>query len=230
MNITRTLLMYLIFSVIAAMMIILFLAMTPSNPPPISFQDKIELASLFIICCYIGIFFTIKPNWIRRYRSKLRNEDSYKHSQKTQFFKGHHPDCLTFQNHTIQWNNQTWCAGCFGLFIGLCVSILFMILYLIINFHPTQMSILFLFLVGLLIIPIIYSEIIYRSKHTIIHVFLNSLLPISFFIITVAIGEITGKFIYSFLTILLCFLWLDTRIQLSKWRHGLLCKNCNILV
>jgi hypothetical protein len=226
LNITRTLSLYLVFSVIAAMLIIFFLAITPSNPPPISFQEKIEISSLFIICCFVGIFFTVKPNWIRRYRSKFTNEERNVHSEATQSFRGHHPDCSTFQNHTIQWNNRTWCAGCFGLFIGLSMSILLTILYIATDFHPTQIITLFLFLLGLLIIPIVYGEIIYRSKHTIVHVFLNSLLPLSFFIITVAVGEITGKFIYACLTILLCFLWLDTRIQLSKWRHGFLCSNC----
>jgi len=108
----------------------------------------------------------------------------------------------------------------------LCVSIFLMILYMGMNFHPTKMMALLLLLLGLLIVPVVYSEILYRNRYAIVHVFLNSLLPLSFFVITVTVGEITGEFIYGFFTILLCFLWLDTRIQLSKWRHGLLCAHC----
>ena len=217
---------YLIFSFIAAVLIILVVGTIPSHIQPISLLEKVGLACVFIFCCIIGISFTLHPNWARRYFSKFKDEEKNTLLQVKREFQGHHPDCSTFQNHTIQWKKKTWCAGCLGLFIGLCVSILLMILYMITDFQLTNMMFILLILLGLFILPVVYVEIIYRTRYAIVHVFINSMLPLSFFIITISVGGFTGKFVYGFFTILLCFLWLDTRIQLSKWHHRLLCTNC----
>jgi hypothetical protein len=88
------------------------------------------------------------------------------------------------------------------------------------------MSVLFI-LLGLLILAIVFGETFYQSQSVLLHVFINSLLPLSFFLLTIAVGEMTGQFVYGFFAVLLCFLWLDTRIQLSKWRHSLLCSMCS---
>jgi hypothetical protein len=101
-----------------------------------------------------------------------------------------------------------------------------MILYIITNLHFSKSIVLLLLLLGFLIVAVVFIEIQYRSKHTIAHVVLNSLLPLGFFLIITAVQESTGEILYSFFTLLFCFLWLDTRIQLSKIRHRLLCRNC----
>lgn len=226
MNHTSTLSMYLALSFIAAVLLTLLVVMVPPQTFSLSFLDKVWIATVFILCCIIGISLTIHPNWIRRYLIKVKNEEKNTQSSKERSFRGHHPDCLTYQNHTIQWNERAWCAGCLGLFIGLCVSIVLMLLYILADFQLTRMMSLILFVLGLSIIPVVYIEILYRSKKAIVHVFINSLLPVGFFIITIAVGEITGEVIYGLFSILLCFLWLDTRIQLSKSHHRSLCRNC----
>lgn len=219
--------MYLTFSIFAAVLIIFLVGTTPSHPPPISFFEKVGIASVFILSCIVGISFTYRPNWLRQHFLKSKNEEKNMPPQVKRSFQGHHPDCPTFQNHTIQWKEKTWCAGCLGLFIGLCVSILLMIIYTGIEFQLTKMMAYLLLFLGLFILPVVYSEILYRSRYAIVHVVINSMLPLSFFLITIGVGGITGQFIYGFFTILLCFLWLDTRIQLSKWRHSILCTHCS---
>lgn len=226
MNQTRTLFMYLVLSFIAAILMILLVLMIPSQTFSLSFLDKVRIAIVFILCCSVGISFSIHPNWIRRYFSKGKNEEKNMQFSKERSFRGHHPQCLTFQNHTIQRNEKAWCAGCLGLLIGLCVSIVLMLLYIIVDFQLTRMMALLLLVLGLSIIPFVYIEILYRSRHAIVHVFINSLMPVSFFIITIAVGEITVEIIYGLFSILLCFLWLDTRMQLSKSHHRSLCRNC----
>jgi hypothetical protein len=84
-----------------------------------------------------------------------------------------------------------------------------------------------LLLLGLFILIVVYGEIIYRSHHPMVHTVINSLLPLSFSIVTMAVVGCTGEFVYGLFTILICFLWLDTRIRLSKWRHNLLCIQCS---
>ena len=226
MNQTRTLSMYLALSFFAAILLTLLVLMIPPQTFSLSFLDKVWIATVFILCCIIGISFTIHPNWIRRYFPKIKNEEKNTRSSKERSFRGHHPDCLTYQNHTIQWNRKVWCAGCLGLLMGLCVSIVLMLLYILADFQLTKMTSVLLLVLGLSIVPVLYIEILYRSRYAIVHVFINSLMPVCFFIITIAVGEITGEFIYGLFSILLCFLWLDTRIQLSKSHHRSLCRNC----
>jgi hypothetical protein len=218
--------LYIAFSSISAVLLIFIVGTTSSQASPLSVSEKIGIASVFILSCVIGISFTIRPNWARRYFHKGKNEKKDTQSRGQLFFRGHHPDCLTFQNHTIHWRKKSWCAGCLGLFIGLCASIILMILYIGTDFQPTRMISLALLLAGLFILAVVYIEILHRSKRATVHVFINSLMPLSFFIITIAVGGITGEFVYGLFSILLCFLWLDTRVQLSKSHHRTLCRNC----
>jgi hypothetical protein len=227
LNQTRNLLVYLIFSFIAVVLIVLLVVTTPTDTPPITTSEKTGIAGAFIICCIVGISFTFRPNWVRRYTPQKKDEEKKILTQVKRSFRGHHPDCPTFRDHTIQWKQKTWCAGCLGLFMGLCTSILLMILYTIIDFQLTKTLSYLMLILGLFMLPIVYLEILHRSRHPLVHVFSNSMLPLSFFIITTAMVGLTGNIVDELFTILLCFLWLDTRIQLSKWRHRFLCTNCS---
>ena len=222
----NTLFIYLIFSFIAAVLLILLVGLTPSPSTSFSFVEKSGIASAFILCCCVGISFTFKPNWLRQYVSKSKNQIHEMQPKGKQSFQGHHPVCLTFQSHTIHWQGKMWCAGCLGLCVGLCVSIALMILYLILEFQPKQITALLLLLLGLFILAVVFIEIYHRKRHTKVHVFINSLLPLSFFLAIVAVVGATGELLYGFLSLLLCFLWLDTRIQLSKSHHNILCRKC----
>jgi len=224
---TTTIYLYPVFSVIAAVLILLIVGTTPSQSLSLSLQEEVGIASVFILCCSIGISFTLRPNWVRRSILRFQNEEKNTQPRGERSFQGHHPDCPPFKNHTIRWKEKTWCAGCLGLFIGLCAAILLMILYMATDFQLIKMMSYLLLLLGLSILPVVYVEILHRSKYAGVHVFINSMLPLSFFIITISVEAITGKFISSLFTILLCFLWLDTRIQLSKWHHSLLCTHCS---
>ncbi|VVB60102.1 Uncharacterised protein [uncultured archaeon] len=227
MNQIRNVSVYLIFSFVAAVFIGILVITSPSDSPTITISEKEIITAMFIMSSVVGISFTVSPNWIRRYHSQKKNGEKNTIKEGKRSFQGHHPDCHTFQNHRIQWKHKTWCAGCLGLLIGLNVSIMLMILYLIFDVRQPKMISYLLFIVGLFILTFVYFEIVYRNGHPLLHIFSNSLLPLSFFIIIIAIIGLTGKFAYGFFTMLVCFLWLDTRVQLSKWRHSLLCLNCS---
>jgi hypothetical protein len=226
LNQIRNVSVYLIFSFLATVFISILVITSPSDTPTITISEKGVIAGIFITSCVIGISFTFYPNWIRRYHSQKNNREKNTIKEVKRLFQGHHPDCLTFQNHRIQWKHKTWCTGCLGLLIGFNVSIILMILYLILDFKQPKIVSYLLFIVGLFILTFVYFEIVYKKRHPLLHVFSNSLLPLSFFIITIAVVSLTGIVVYGFFTILLCFLWLDVRVQLSKWRHSLLCKYC----
>ncbi|HIH29704.1 MAG TPA: hypothetical protein HA260_07880 [Thermoplasmata archaeon] len=226
MKLTKTLFIYLTFSIIAALLLIFLVVTTPSHTSSLSTSEKGVIASVLILCCCFGISFTLRPNWVRNYFNRSKKQGKNTSSQEKRSFQGHHPECLTFQSHTIRWRQKIWCAGCFGLFIGLCGSIILMIFYMIVDFQLTKIIALLLLPSGFFILAVVYIEILHRSKHATVHALLNSFLPLSFFLIIITVGEITGDLVYGLFSILLCFLWLDTRIQLSKSHHRILCRNC----
>jgi hypothetical protein len=218
--------MYLGFSVCAALLVGVLVFTTPTDTPIVTISDKILIASIFITCCLLGISFTISPNWIRRYRTQKTKREKNQAITANRMFQGHHPDCSLFQKHTLFWKNKTWCAGCLGLLIGLCASIIFMITYLFTTSTPPKMISSLLILLGVFICMFVFFEVVYRNNHPLLHVFSNSLFAPSFFLITINVVGLTGNIVFGLFTILLCFLWLDTRIQLSSWRHRSLCMKC----
>jgi hypothetical protein len=227
LNQTRTLIAYLLLSFIAAVLIVFFVVIIPSNGSLSQNSEKTMVAGVFIFCGIGGISFTLRPNWVRRYITRNQTRESRVSNQINRSFRGHHPDCTSYQDHTVHWRKTTWCAGCLGLLIGFCVSILLMILYLIIDFHLIPMvSYLFLFL-GFLILTSVFLEALRQSRHPMVHLLSNSMLPLSFALLTITVEDHTGKFAYGFFTIVLCFLWLDTRIHLSKRNHRRLCLSCS---
>ena len=226
MNQPRHILVYLGFSFIAVVLVGLLVVTAPAVPPVLTRIEKMCVTGVFILCCAAGISFSIRPNWVRRYFSQKKNSEEEKIEKKNRLFQGHHPDCLTFQGHTIHWRNATWCAGCLGLLIGSCASIVVMTLYIITDFTLQKMILYLLMVLGLFFVFFVFIEIIQRSKHPWFHVFSNSLLLPGFLLITISIMGLTGTLVYGLFTILLCFLWLDTRVQLSQWRHRTLCRKC----
>ena len=144
----------------------------------------------------------------------------------TRSFFGHHPNCDRFQAHRITIGNKTWCAGCFGLLLGSLVSILFMVIYTISSTGLSQSTSVMLLLLGLVLVVLILIETISKSRRAVTHLFFNVLLTPSFFFITMSVTELTGKSFFGLFTILLCALWLDTRVTLSTWSHRSTCSFC----
>ena len=226
MNQTKIVLSYLGLSFAGAALLVVFVSMTPAPTRTLALLEKIFVAGVFIIICVFGVSFSLRPNWVRPFISKKENTVKNHTDALQRLFRGHHPDCETFENHRMIYQNKTWCAGCLGLLIGCLLSIVLMILYVVVPFQQPPTISRLLFFLGLLVIALVYLEIIRGSRHSIIHVLSNGMLILSFFFITTSIVELTGKVEYGFFTILLCILWLDTRIQLSRWHHRRLCSSC----
>jgi hypothetical protein len=64
------------------------------------------------------------------------------------------------------------------------------------------------------------------KRKPLVRVVTNAIFVFSFFFIIISILEITGSFVFGLLTGLLCFLFIDTRIKISKWTHIHTCINC----
>ena len=218
---------YLFLSIVVAFLMLILTYFSSSISINIGVYDKIFVGGAFITSCIFGISFAMFPGWFKKF-SKNENQRAKRQQTKKKMrkHKGHHPDCYQFRNHTIRIKNKTHCAGCFGLSIGSIISIFLMIIYIIIASNLSSTIFYFLIFLGLIMICLAYIEIILPFRHAVVHVISNVLLVISFLLIVISIFGITGNRIFGIIVIILSFLWLDTRIQLSNWQHARICKYC----
>jgi hypothetical protein len=226
LNQKKIVLSYLTLSVVGASLLVIFVFSIPAPLSTMVLSEKIAVATVFILCCIFGISFSLHPNWLRSFISVKDNQVKNHTYTFQRSFQGHHPDCKTFEQHRTIFHHKIWCAGCFGLLIGCVLSIFLMIFYVVVPFEqPPTISYVLLFL-GLLFIAFVFLESIAESRHSSIHILSNGMLVLSFLFITISIVELSGKVMYGLFTILLCILWLDTRIKLSHWHHQRLCTSC----
>jgi hypothetical protein len=198
--------------------------------------EKYEVGLLFIFSCLIGISMVMKPNWIHacieqqthgNEDKKLITKSTESNPMRTRRL-GHHPDCGRFRSHTIRFNNKVLCAGCTGLAIGAGLAIFLMILVMILPINPSKNLLFSLLILGLVLIAFNFASTMNESRTSNAKLGSNVLLVLGFFLVTIGIFMLTGALIFGILGILVCVLWLDTRILLSKHNHHYICKKCSI--
>lgn len=217
---------YLLLSFTAVVLIIIMIFSKPNASNSANFFDKFFVAGAFLASCIFGISIAIYPNWWRKNKQNTHISD-IQTSKKSRLFQGHHPDCSMFRSHVIIIKNKARCAGCVGLLLGALISIFLMILYLTLPFRLPIVMYYILLILGILLLIFIYGEIMLLKRNMFFHILLNSLLVLSFFFITISVVELTENPVYGVLVVLLCFLWLDTRIHISNYRHQRICFSCN---
>jgi len=217
---------YLLLSFLAGLFLIILVIVHSSSSVPVSSVDKIGITIFFIACCIVGISFALRPNWRKHWLRKKGQTLKNKPDTLARKYKGHHPDCDKFQDHTILFQQTTWCTGCLGLSIGSICAILFMLMYGLSSYQQPVLVSKLIILLGLATIGLVYLESINTKQQKIIHLFSNAMLIVSFFLITMGLVELTGTIVYGLFSLLLCVLWLETRIQLSKRQHERICKLC----
>jgi hypothetical protein len=217
---------YLGLSIIGALFIILFAILGSSENANIKIFDKLIIGLAFIISCILGISLAFKPNWIKTsletQSNKLKSKQNQLHIQR----EGHHPICGQFTSHTIKINDRLYCAGCTGLTIGAIIACILMVVYIVLQFSIPMFISYFIMLVGMVLITLNYLSILFHYKNAQLQLLSSMLLIIGFFLIIIGIFQVTGDIIYGLFGVIISFLWLDTRIQLSYWRHTKLCNNC----
>jgi len=190
-----------------------------SDQNVVNMSDKLVVGGLFIISCIFGIYAAVKPD-----RNYPKGDDGQQSQIK---MIGHHPDCEEFNNHVIKIKNFILCPGCYGLALGSVISILLMSGYIAFPIEIQHIHLYVLVIFGMLLIVLNFVEIIIPARIAYIHLICNIFLVISFFLIILGILHLTGNMIYGLLAVLISYLWLDTRVQLSAWRHSRVCQNCN---
>jgi len=215
---------YVIISIFAALLLLIFAFRSPLNINTVSFNEKMLLAIIIIIGCSYGVSLAFYPGWLKRKTKIKGNSDNEK--KPTRRRCGHHPDCDKFEYHTIQIKNKTYCSGCLGLSLGSIIAIILIIIYLVFNIIWSSRILYSFMIIGLILIFLSYIETVFPRRNNIIHIISNIALVMGFFLATISIFEITGDIANGILGVLLCILWLDTRIQLSHWKHRKICSKC----
>ncbi|WP_455391461.1 hypothetical protein [[Eubacterium] cellulosolvens] len=227
---------YLILSFIAAVLVLLVVWSFTINPIKVNPIEKFEVGLLFIFCCIIGISLVMKPNWIhicpeqqaqRNYNRNVKtNSPALARMKKRRI--GHHPDCDRFRRHTIKINDKIYCAGCTGLAIGAVLAIFLMVLVIILPFNPSKTILFALLILGLILIAFNLASTMNGQKYGREKSLLNVFLVLGFFMVITGVFMLTGALIFGILGVLVCVLWLDTRILLSKHNHHIICTNCQV--
>jgi hypothetical protein len=187
-------------------------------------QEKLLVGGAFIGSCVLGISLAIWPGWFRRSGGGGHGTRGDKTGGRGRL--GHHPDCDLFQAHVIWTKGKSLCAGCTGLALGSVASILLTIVYLVLplDIQPTILH--GLMVLGIVLVVVTYIEIVAPARNVLVHVTTNILLVVGFFSLVIGSFQLTGSLAYGLLGVVISFLLLDTRIQLSSWRHNRICANC----
>jgi len=227
LNHKRNAFSYLILSIIGVILIIILIWLGGSNNNTINFYDKLIVGLAFISCCLVGLSMAFKPNRLRKLIHGGKQSPKQKSNTTNIDRQGHHPVCEQFINHTIKFNSKILCAGCTGLAIGSIISIVLMAIYILLFNDISQSILVIIILIGMVLITINFIEVIISFKNTGFHVMSNVFLVLGFSFVVIGIFQLTGAIIYGLFGIIISFLWLDTRIRLSNWRHYTLCTQCS---
>lgn len=194
---------------------------------PIDESDKLLVGGIFIAGCILCISMTISPNWPREYvRHRTRQMTEGERKTSVRGYVAHHPDCDSFRDHRIPWRDFEFCSGCLGLMIGSAASIALMVVYLFMTPGSFRDASHIAIAVGFCALSIVFLVSLLRRRGALLNVFANVLMVPGLFLLTVGMFEITGNLYAGLLPVLLSFLWVDARIQISQWHHSMTCCVC----
>jgi predicted membrane protein len=110
--------------------------------------------------------------------------------------------------------------------IGSVLAIVLMLAYIGAFQGSLKGSAQLLVAIGSVAIILTYLEVASQRRIVALHIAMSAALIVGFLLVTVGILEATGSPVVGLLGVLFGFLWMNTRISLSNWRHALLCGKC----
>lgn len=215
------------FSMIGAILIVVVSWWGSPGSPSTGIQDRLIVGGAFIASSVYGLSLAIRPGWNSRSKKEpvpimpVVTGESQPRSRR-----GHHPDCGRFSDHVIRWRGRVLCAGCTGLAVGSVASILLMSLFIAISPEfPASVWQVFLVL-GLAMVGAKYLEPMVLRSSASVRLAFNALLVVGLLFVVLGAFQLTGNAIFGLLAIVLSFLFLDTRVQLSAIFHSQTCTIC----
>ena len=222
---------YVAMSLAAAFIIIAIVRLGSEEHVDADKLDRALIGAGYIGSCVVGAFLALRPNWT--YNKKWHGEapvppkepeDAPSTPSRRRI--GHHPDCEPFEGHRVEVGHKR-CAGCTGLAIGAGVTSLMMLTYILapdLLLLPDTAP--YILIIGFILVALGLSATMVDIRSGIAHAMMGVVLMTGFFLVVASTLEATGDPAYGGISLVLCFLWLDTRIALSKWNHARICKAC----
>jgi len=218
---------YLGLSVMGGILVLTMVWLGSSSANEVAPSARATVGGAFIASCLLGISLALRPGWLKRVTSQVGHGPSTAVADGTRKRRhGHHPDCEHFKGHTIRIGGKVLCGGCSGLTIGSAASIAGSAFYVAFSLNESRTVLLLILGGGLFIVALCLVEIRIPSREAFVHVLINIFLVVGFLFVVLAVLELTGSAVFGLAGVLLSFLWLDTRIQLSGARHSEICGEC----
>jgi hypothetical protein len=220
---------YIILSVIGMIFVIAMALLGSDSPSAIEPWEAYLVGALFIGACAFGISVAVRPNWTdgllprRRAEGEGRNEG---HAAPAVPRRGHHPACEPFSGHTLTFGSKVVCAGCLGILVGCIISISLMAVVILMasDWGPSMRT--DLISGGVLMVLLGLVEAWVPSDRPWRHLGANVVFMTGCLAVTAGVLLSTGDWSYSVLAIVICFLWLETRISISQYHHSETCRDC----
>ena len=216
---------YTSLSVAAAALVVIIIIFFGHDGEKLSFAERLAFGAVFTSSCVLGASLTARPGWLRRlgHGGAPAKSDRAAPGRK---IAGHHPACGQFLSHTVKIAGKTYCSGCVGLAIGSAGTAVAAVVTVIMS-DVVQVYAYFIFAgIGLSLVALALAEVKMDGRNKAMHMTLSALLPAGFFLVSYAMLVLTGNIFIGFAGIILSALWMDTRVQLSIYRHDGICGKC----
>lgn len=213
----RTLAGYPILSLAGLVFLILIYPSSSHSPNP----NKDLFLIIFITICLMGILAAVYPSKCLKFFN-IETFKIFKCKGKAYKYRGHHPDCGEFKEHTFNMKDKIFCVGCNGLLVGSLLAIFTCLLYLFYGAGEL------LFWMGMLMVSASLLQMILLNSVNRWVKFLSNLGLVwgssLIFVSLLDYGDIFLVTYFLFLVLALIF----TRTILSEKNHRLICMKCDL--
>jgi hypothetical protein len=211
---------YILLSVLAAAMLGVMAGAGGQGPPGAA--DRAVVAAAFMASCLLGMVLSLRPGCLS---GRPRAASAPSSGSRRPAHVAHHPDCGRFDDRVFSIHGRKHCGGCLGLLLGSIVGLMLALAYLLAP-GPWEGAGTLMLASGMVLVALSLLEIGLGRDAPWLHVLANALLVIGFFLVAVGMLGSTGGAAYGLMAVLVCYLWLDARIQLSDYRHARTCLCC----
>jgi len=222
---------FLSISIASLLILVLIVFYAPSSKIIYHYQYQLIL-SIFIFICIFGMLAALSPSSCSQLSDFRRDYNSdYKpkfkdYGTSKREFKGHHPECDNFKNHTYNLMGKIYCAGCSGLFLGALIAVIGTLIYYFYGISDENTGRI-IFLMGFLFVLIsLLQNFLFNLNINLLKFLFNLILVLGSFLILIGITELNGSvFIQSYFLVVV-LIWIMARISNSEINHSNICKEC----